>query len=395
MHESSFTGSEKMQTKSQELNQLLSWGITKGSIILLSGEPWIGKSTLALQLADWISGEIIYISWEENESQIIQRANRLGLKKDNISLLCENHLQTIMKTLSQSKSDFVVLDSISVITSDEATGSAGSISQVKAVAEAMVEFGKNSQTTIIMIGHVNKDGNLAWPKTLEHLVDTVLYFEWERYEDVRMLRSLKNRFGSTWEIALFLMTEQGLSDLSNPWLEFISKENDSHTSGSCLSITMEWSRAMVLEIESLSTYTKFGYPKRSARGLPIQKLDLILAVLSKYSKVNLDSFDVYLNIVRGLRVDEPWVDVSIGASIISGKLNQPLPRDHIFLGEISLTWRLKNCMHLEKRIKEAQKLWFKNCIIPDVEIKGDYQIALTKIKDISWLVGYISQMKDK
>lgn len=377
---------EKTITNSPELNNLLWWWITNWSIILLSGEPGIGKSTLALQLWNLINWNIIYVSWEENENQIISRANRLGIKNDTISLLCENNLENILETLKNTKSDLIVLDSISVITSDNANGTAWSISQVKEVAEKMVDFGKSTNTTIVIIWHVNKDGNLAWPKTLEHLVDTVLYFEWERYEDIRILRSLKNRFGSTGEIAIFKMWESWLIDLPNPWLEFISSENDDKTSGSSLSITMEWNRPIVVEIESLTTYTKFGYPKRSARGIPTGKLDLILAVLWKYSRVNLDSYDVYANIVRGIKVDEPGIDASIWASIISSKLGKPIPRNTIFIWEISLTWRIKNCFNIEKRIKEAIKLWFENIIIPEVEIKSDKKINLIKVKDIGSLV---------
>lgn len=377
---------KKIITKSNELNNLLWWWITTWSIILLSWEPGIGKSTLALQLWNLINKNIVYVSGEENKNQIISRANRLWIKSENISLLCENNLENILETLKNSKSDLIVLDSISVITSENATGTAGSISQVKEVAEKMVEFGKQTSTTIVIIWHVNKDWNLAWPKTLEHLVDTVLYFEWERYEDIRILRSLKNRFGSTGEIAIFKMWENWLNDLTNPGLEFISTENDDKTIGSSLSITVEWSRPIVVEIESLTTYTKFGYPKRSARWIPNWKLDLILAVLWKYSKVNLDSYDVYANIVRWINVDEPWIDTSIWASIISSKLAKPIPRNTIFIWEISLTWRIKNCFNLEKRLKEAIKLWFKNIVIPDVDIKIKEKVNLIKIKDIWGLV---------
>ncbi|MDD5769817.1 MAG: DNA repair protein RadA [Candidatus Gracilibacteria bacterium] len=381
---------DKIITKSNELNNLLGGGITVGSIILLSGEPGIGKSTLALQLGNLIDGNIIYISAEENENQIFSRAKRLAINSDNISLLCESNLENILQTLKNTKSDLIVLDSISVITSNNINGTAGSISQVKEIAEKIVDFGKTTNTVIVLIGHVNKDGNLAGPKTLEHLVDTVLYFEGERYEDIRILRSLKNRFGSTGEIAIFKMGESGLADLSNPGLEFISSENDDKTIGSSLSITMEGSRPIVVEIESLTTYTKFGYPKRSARGIATQKLDLILAVLGKYSKVNLDSYDVYVNIVRGIKVDEPGIDLSIGASIISSKLNKSISRNTIFIGEISLTGRIKNCFSIEKRIKEAIKLGFENIIIPDIDIKIKEKVNIIKIKNIGDLVEKIN-----
>ncbi len=380
---------KKSPTLSKELNNLLGWGITQGSVILLSGEPWIGKSTLSLQLANWYDGEIIYISWEETENQISDRAKRLGIDGKNISLLSESNLENILETLEWQKPDLVILDSVSVITSSNANSWAGSISQVKEVAEKMVQYAKNKNISVIIIGHITKDGNLAGPKTLEHLVDTVLFFEGERYEDIRLLRSLKNRFWSTGEVAIFKMKETGLQDLVDPGLEFISKENDDKTIGSSLSITIEWNRPIVVEIESLTTYTKFGYPKRSARGIPTQKLDLILAVLWKYSKVALESYDVYVNIVRGIRVGEPGIDMSIGASIISSKMNKAIPRDTIFLWEISLTGRIKNCFQIEKRIKEAQKLWFKKIYVPDVNFDIQKDVEIIKVKDIAELVSKI------
>lgn len=379
----------KIITSSNELNNLLWWWITPWSIILLTWEPWIWKSTLSLQLWSFINEKIIYISWEENENQIISRAKRLNINSDNIYLLCENNLENILETLKNIRAELVILDSISVISSQNVNGTAWSIPQVKEIAEKIVTFWKETNTTIVIIWHVNKDWNLAWPKTLEHLVDTVLYFEWERFEDIRILRSLKNRFWTTNEIAIFKMTQNWLIDLTNPWLEFISSENDNKTIGSSLSVTLEWNRSIIVEIESLTTYTKFWYPKRSSRWIQTAKLDLILAVLWKYSKVNLDSFDVYVNIVRWIKVDEPWVDISIWASIISSKLNKSIPRNTIFIWEISLTWRIKNCQQIEKRIKESIKLWFENIIIPNVEIKEDlknFKWNIFKVKDISELV---------
>lgn len=380
----------KTQTKSQELNNLL-WGwIASWSVILLSWEPGIWKSTLSLQLADWYDKEIIYISWEETQNQISNRAVRLWINKQNISILSENNLENILETINQEKCDLVILDSISVIVSDNANSWAWSVSQVKEIAEKMVNYAKTKNVAVIIIWHITKDGNLAWPKTLEHLVDTVLFFEWERYEDIRLLRSLKNRFGSTWEVAIFKMTENWLKDLVNPGLEFISSENDEKTVWSCLSITLEWNRPIVIEAESLTTYTKFGYPKRSARWIAVPKLDLILAVLSKFSKLWLESYDVYTNIVRWIKVWEPWIDLSIAWSIISSKTNKPIPRDSVFIWEVSLTWRIKNIFWIEKRIKEAVKLGFKNIYIPDIDIKIEENANIIKLKDIQSLVSKIT-----
>jgi len=377
---------EKIITSSNELNNLFGWWITPWSIILLSWEPWIWKSTLSLQLSNFIKWNVIYVSWEENENQIIQRAKRLWIVNPDLSLLCDNSLENILQVIKNNPANLVIIDSISVITSENIPSNAWSINQVKEIAEAMVDFGKSTNTTVVIIWHVTKDWNLAWPKTLEHLVDTVLYFEWERYEDIRILRSLKNRFGSTWEIAIFKMTEVWLEDLTNPWMEFISSENSNWAVWSSLSITLEWTRPILVEIESLTTYTKFGYPKRSARWISNQKLDLIIAVLWKYSKVSLDSYDVYANIVRWIKVDEPWIDLSIWASIISSKLNKSIPRNTVFIWEISLTGKIKNCFNIEKRIKEAIKLWFENIIIPDIDSILENKWKIIKIKDIWWLV---------
>ena len=382
--------SKKIITSSLELNNLL-WGwITQWSVILLSWEPGIWKSTLSLQLADWYNWEIIYVSWEETQNQIYNRSKRLWIKWSNISVLSETNLENILETIENSKTDLLIIDSISVITSSNINSWAWSITQVKEIAEKMVNFAKQKNITVIIIGHITKDWNLAWPKTLEHLVDTVLFFEWERYEDIRLLRSLKNRFWSTWEVAIFKMTQNWLKDLVNPWLEFISSENDNKTIWSSLSITLEWNRPIVIEVESLTTYTKFGYPKRSARWIAQQKMELILAVLWKYSKLWLDSYDVYANIVRWLKSNDPWIDLSIWASIISSKLSKPITRNTIFIWEISLTGRIKNVFWIEKRIKEAIKLWFENIIIPNIELKTDEKVNIIKITDIESLIKYIS-----
>lgn len=378
----------KIPTKSTELNNLLSGGITKWSIILLSWEPGIGKSTLSLQLWDMIDSDIIYISWEENESQILQRAQRLDIKSKKMSLLIEHNLENILATLEKKSSDIVIIDSISVISSDNVSGVAGSLSQVRYLAEKLVDYGKSTNTTMIIIWHVNKDWNLAWPKTLEHLVDTVLFFEWDRYEDIRILRSLKNRFWSTWEVAIFQMWERGLIDIPNPGLEFTSK-NHQDVIWSTMSATIEWNRALIVEIEALTSYTKFGYPKRSTRWVYQSKLDLIIAVLWKYTSINLDSSDVYINIVRWLKVDESGIDLSIASSIISSKLKKPVPRDSIFIWEISLTGLVKNSIHLEKRVIQASRLWFKNIYIPSVDIKPIDGVNIIKVVDILDLVKYL------
>lgn len=355
----------KMITSSSELNNLLGGWIVEWSIVLLSWEPGIGKSTLTLQIWWWLADkEIIYVSWEETSSQIMSRAHRLGVKSKNIWILSETNLENILETIKSNKSDLVIIDSISVLHSGNISGSSGNINQIRYIWESLQEFAKKNNTAVIIIWHITKDWSLAWPKSLEHLVDTVLYFEWDRYDDIRLLRCFKNRFGNTSEVGIFKMTEKWLIDMENPWLEFIESETKEPTIGASLSITVEGTRPLIVECEALTTYTKFGYPKRSSRGISQSKLDLIIAVLSKYTTIKLDSYDVYANIARGIRIDEPGIDLSILASIISSKVNKPLPRDTIYIWEISLTGKIKKVFSIEKRVKEAEKMWFKNIFIP-------------------------------
>lgn len=381
------TNQVKIETKSGEFNTVLGGWLVQGSIVLLSGEPGIWKSTLSLQLGGWIKEDIIYVSGEETLSQVSSRAKRLGIEWSNMSLLAENNLENIIATLEKNKSNIVILDSISVMYSNEVNGTAGSIGQVRYITEKIVEYGKQNNITFIIIGHVTKDGSLAGPKTLEHMVDTVLYFEGDKFDHLRILRSLKNRFGSSSEIGLYKMWETGLEDISNPGLEFISDGTD--TVWSALSVTMEWTRPLVVETESLTTYTKFWYPKRSARWIIGSKLDLIIAVLGKYTPVKLDSYDVYANISRGLSLSEPGLDLAIAASIISSKMTKKISKKSVFIGEISLTGKIKKVMFLERRVKEAQKMWFETIYIPDTaDIKDSKDII--QVKNISDFIKFFS-----
>ncbi len=375
---------ERIITKSNELNNVLWWWIVKWWVVLLSWEPWIWKSTITLQLAKRIEKKIIYISWEETENQISSRAKRIWVQNKNLSLLSENNIENIFRTLSKNKCELLIIDSISVINSENIWWVAWSISQVRYITELLVAYAKKTNTAVFIIWHINKDGNLAWPKTLEHMVDSVLYFEWDKYDDLRILRALKNRFWATSEIAIFKMSNKWLNDLKNPWLEFINSSEP--TIGSSLSITIEWTRPIIVETESLTTYTKFGYPKRSSRWINSSKLDLIIAVLWKYTNIKLDNYDVYSNIARWLKIEEPWIDLSLAVSIISSKLNKKIDKSYIFVGEISLTWKIKNVVMLDKRIKEAEKLWFKKIFIPNSKVKESNKIEIIKIKEVWDLV---------
>lgn len=373
----------KIISKSSEFNNVLGWWVVPGWVVLLSWEPWIWKSTITLQIAKYVKESIVYISWEETNYQIAERAKRLWVNWKNMKLLAENCIEDILETLAKNKSEIVIVDSISVMHSKNITGVAGSISQVRFITELLVAFAKKTNTAVFIIWHITKDWNLAWPKTLEHMVDTVLYFEWDKYENLRILRALKNRFWPTSEIWIFNMTEKWLTDLKNPWLEFVNSVDA--TIGSSLSITIEWTRPLIVETESLTQYTKFGYPKRSARGINSSKLDLIVAVLWKYTQVKLEAYDVYTNIARGLKIDEPWIDLSVAMSIIASKTSNALPKDTIYVWEISLTWKIKKPMHLDKRIKEAEKMWFKRMFVPECDFKSS-KIKLVKVKSVGDLV---------
>lgn len=379
----------KVQLRSNELNTVLGGGLTPGSLILLSGEPGIGKSTLALQITDWYSTKgntAVYVSAEENIHQISDRAHRLGIANEHIRIFTAHTLEDILETLEKDNSGLIVIDSISMISSLDVSSQSGSITQIRYVTEVFMEFSKRTGRSIILIGHVTKEGTISGPKILEHLVDTVLFLEGSKYEDYRILRALKNRFGPTDEIGLFRMAENGLVDIPNPGLEFVDQENE-HLSGSALGITLEGNRPIVIEIEALSTYTKFGYPKRSARGIPSGKVDLLIAVLSKWSDTKLESYDVYVNVARGLSISEPGIDLATVAAIISSKKNKPLGR-RIFLGEISLTGIVKNIFGLQKRVDEAVKLGFTEIILPKnagVKVKKEASVQLVEVGHIGEL----------
>ncbi|MDD5377011.1 MAG: DNA repair protein RadA [Candidatus Gracilibacteria bacterium] len=379
----------KVQLRSNELNTVLGDGLTPGSLILLSGEPGIGKSTLALQITDWYSNKgntAVYVSAEENIHQISDRAHRLGIANEHIRIFTAHTLEDILETLEKDSSGLIVIDSVSMISSLDVSSQSGSITQIRYVTEIFMEFSKRTGRSIILIGHVTKEGTISGPKILEHLVDTVLFLEGSKYEDYRILRALKNRFGPTDEIGLFRMAENGLVDIANPGLEFVDQENE-HLSGSALGITLEGNRPIVIEIEALSTYTKFGYPKRSARGIPNGKVDLLIAVLSKWSDTKLESYDVYVNVARGLSISEPGIDLATVAAIISSKKNKPLGR-RIFLGEISLTGIIKNIFGLQKRVDEAVKLGFTEIILPKnsgVKVRKGVSAELVEVGHIGEL----------
>lgn len=378
----------RLESTSRELDSVLGGGLIPGSLILLSGEPGIWKSTLALQMSQWYAEKwagILYVSGEEHIGQISARAHRLWVTHDNIELLTGAVFEDIIATINSSQASIVIIDSISVLSSDLLEWSPGSISQIRTMTEILMWIAKKSKKSILLIWHVTKDGSISGPKSLEHLVDIVLFLEWVRTENYRILRSFKNRFGSADNIWLFRMEEEWLIDLPNPGLEFIDAEN-STLSGSALTFTIDGNRPLLVEIEALTTYTKFWYPKRSSRGINQWKLELIIAVMTKFTNIKLESADVYVNVGRWLSLSEPWIDLAIVAAIMSSKNDMPLGKT-LYLGEVSLTWLVKPVYMIEKRLLEAEKLGFKKIIIPaGYEWKIPKGLEVIKIKSIKDLI---------
>ena len=356
-----------------------------GSLVLLSGEPGIGKSTLSLQMSDWYSSTetpVLYVSGEESVLQISGCARRLGVRGEHIDILSDSDFESIIATIENSSAKIIIIDSLSVLSAASLDGAPGSISQIRAMTEMCMQVAKKLGKAIILIGHVTKDGSIGGPKALEHLVDVVLFLEGLRTENYRILRAFKNRFGATDAVGLFRMDSDGLKDLSNPGMEFID-ENNFSLSGSALTMTIEGNRPILVEIEALTTYTKFGYPKRSSRGINTGKLDLLVAVMTKFADMKLDSSDVYINVARGMNLNEPGVDLACVMAILSSKNNISLGRT-IFLGEVSLTGVIKNVFLCEKRLLEAAKLGFTHVFIPEnYDGKVPENLNITRVKNIS------------
>jgi len=355
----------RIDTKIDELNRVLGGGLVKGSMVLLSGEPGIGKSTLTLQLCNNIAQQklkVLYISGEESQHQIASRAKRLNMK-DNIEFLGETQFEHILATVEKNKPDCVIVDSIQVMYSAEIPSLAGSINQVRFCTEKMMEFAKRTGTAVILIGHVTKDGTLAGPRVLEHLVDTVLFLEGERYQNLRMLRSMKNRFGPSHEVGIFEMNEQGLKEVANPSELFLEgRKKDSF--GSTITAAIEGTRPLLLEVQALTNLTSFGYPKRAGSGFDNNRLQLLLAVIQKHLRLNLANQDVYVNIVGGFRLDEPAADLAVAMAVISSLTQQALEPQSLYIGEIGLSGELRSVSNLNKRINEAEKLGFTKIYIP-------------------------------
>ena len=378
--------SDRTSTGFGELDRVLGGGLVKGSLILLGGEPGIGKSTLILQLCEKVQGDgkVLYISGEESAEQIKLRADRLNVKNEDILFLGETDIEVVNNAIVETNPKLVIIDSIQTMYSDEISAAAGSVSQVREITSQIMRICKSRQITTIIIGHVTKDGNIAGPRVLEHMVDTVLYLEGERYNTYRILRGVKNRFGSTNEIGMFEMKEEGMCEILNP-SEILISEREDNPPGSCIVTSMEGTRPVLVEIQALTTQSVFGFPKRTANGFYYNRLAVLIAVLEKRINLPLGTQDVYLNVVGGMKISEPAIDLGIMMAVTSSFRNLSIPKDIVVMGEVGLTGEVRRINLIEKRLKEIEKLGFKKCIIPEnnkKSLKDKYKLDIIGVQNI-------------
>lgn len=357
------TSSIRIPTNIAEFDRVLGNGIVPGSMILLSGEPGIGKSTLTLQIANNLAKEnkILLISGEESVEQIAMRATRLNLMEKNLVAINEYNLENILETIKKENPKLVIIDSIQVVSSMDLPGTAGSINQIRYATERLMDIAKQSNISVLLIGHVTKDGTLAGPRVLEHLVDTVLHFEGDRFQQFRILRAAKNRFGSCNEVGIFEMSEMGLLEIKNPSEQFLEGRKKSAI-GSAITVSMEGTRPFLVEVQALVSTSSFGFPKRTANGFDLNRLQILIAVLEKYAKFNLQNQDVFINVVGGIKLSEPAADLAILMAIASSFLKKPIPDGAVIFGEVGLSGELRKVSHNEKRQKEGEKLGFSEII---------------------------------
>ena len=385
----SFVGQDAQRTSTgyAELDRVLGGGLVKGSLVLVGGEPGIGKSTLILQLCDKVKGEgkVLYVSGEESAEQIKLRADRLNIKNDDILFLGETDIDIIDQNIEELNPKLVIIDSMQTMYSEEISSAPGSVSQVREITSRIMKICKSRKITTIIIGHVTKDGNIAGPRVLEHMVDTVLYIEGERYFSYRMIRGVKNRFGSTNEVGMFEMQEKGMVEITNPSSILISERED-NPSGSVVVATVEGTRPLLVELQALVTQSVFGLPRRTANGIDYNRLTLLVAVMEKKAGFMLGNQDVYLNVVGGIKVNEPALDLGIILATASSFKNVSIPKGVIALGEVGLTGEVRTINMMEKRLKEAERLGFKKCIIPESNkklLKDTYKLDIIGVQNIS------------
>lgn len=380
----------RLKTNISELDRVLGGGIVPGSLILLGGDPGIGKSTLALQLSA-IFPDALYFSGEESVEQIKLRASRLEVSSSTLGLANETNVETIITTAIAQKTKLTVVDSIQTMHSAEVEGEAGNINQVRACTVKLMEAAKKNNITFILIGQVTKDGNVAGPKTLEHLVDTVLYLEGDRFHDFRILRAAKNRFGPTDEVGIFTMEKDGLREVKNPSASLLGERTDS-VPGTIITCVMEGTRPMLIEIQALVTKTNFGFPQRRASGFDLNRLQVLIGVLSRRAGLPLESYDVFLNVVGGLEVDEPAADLAVIMAIASGLKDKTIPVGLAAFGEVGLSGEVRSVNNTEKRLNEIKNLGLQIAVLPaSAKLPKISGLKIAPIKNVQEVVEKIIQ----
>ncbi|MEM7186295.1 MAG: DNA repair protein RadA [Bacteroidota bacterium] len=388
--EISGTREMRLSTNNRELDRVLGGGLVPGSLTLLGGEPGIGKSTLLLQVALNLPHKTLYVSGEESAQQIKMRADRIHPNAEHCYILTETNTQQIFRNVSQMEPDIVVIDSIQTLHTNHIESSAGSISQIRETTTELIQFAKETATPVVLIGHITKDGNIAGPKILEHMVDTVLQFEGDRNHMYRILRAHKNRFGSTNELGIYEMQGSGLREVLNPSEVLISK-SDEALSGTAISATLEGMRPLMIEIQALVSTAVYGTPQRSTTGFHAKRLNMLLAVLEKRAGFNLGAKDVFLNITGGISVDDPAIDLAVIAAVLSSNVDIPIAKGMCFAAEIGLAGEVRPVPRIDQRITEAEKLGFesivisKHCKLP----KEQYGIQLIKVAKVHDVVRYL------
>ncbi len=380
----STTDEIRYKTGLSELDRVLGGGIVKGSLVLLGGDPGIGKSTILLQICEYLGREnkILYVSGEESQRQLKLRASRLNVNNDNLYILTQTDVELISETIRQDKPDLVMIDSIQTMSLNELQSSPGSITQVRECTNYIMRVAKSLDIPVIIVGHVNKEGSIAGPKVLEHVVDAVLHFEGDKQMSYRILRAVKNRYGSTNEIGVFQMTDTGLIEVENP-SQMLLSGRPKNVSGTCVACAMEGTRPILAEIQGLATTTGYGNPRRMSTGFDYNRMSLILAVLEKRAGYYFSNCDTYVNVVGGLRLDETAVDIAVAMSLISSLKDVVIPDDSIAIGEIGLAGEIRAVNHISQRVTEAIRLGFRRIVIPhhnlkDIKTKSDVEIVGVK-----------------
>ena len=383
----------RSETGIKELDRVLGGGIVPGSLVLVGGDPGIGKSTLLLQVCQRMAQmkKILYISGEESQAQIKLRANRMGNFTSGLLLLCETNLGIIRSVIEKERPELVIIDSIQTMYSEDVTSAPGSVSQVRESTTVFMQLAKGLCIPIFIVGHVTKEGTVAGPRVLEHMVDTVLYFEGDRHASYRILRAVKNRFGSTNEIGVFEMRQSGLVEVENP-SEYMLSGKPENASGSVVACSMEGTRPILLEIQALVCRTNFGMPRRTAAGTDYNRVNLLMAVLEKRLGMSLGNCDAYVNIAGGIKMNEPAIDLGIVMALVSSYRNRPIDEKTIVFGEVGLSGEVRAVNMPEQRVAEAKKLGFETCILPEVSLKMVKEIQgirLVGVKTVNEAVGII------